>query len=326
MRMAIVYPTTIQCIEKMASLYDDLSVIVMDGYGTLEGARRGISKRLEPLGLSDHVQVLSEHDERARDYDVLLDSLETRHYLPRWWEDCTDWHGPRIIKILWKKPYKPELTPERVEVLKHSILSTENDSNRKMWEDAIGVRVYEALYYPGDWWFNTEWIGDREELVFVLSHSAKREKIGSNEKDGLYDFREVARLCPGYHWDGDEEGRPSSKDMAAQLAHFRCYTNLDRPASTRPLCIVFTEMMALGMPIIIRNYPEHDYIRYVDGNGFICESNEEVAKMARKLISDRGLAESFSARSKEIAEQRFSKATVLKQWDILLERALQCRE
>jgi len=325
MRIAIAYPTTIQLIEKMASLYDDISVIVLDGYSTLEGVQWAVPRRLRPLGLESHVEILSEHDERAREYDVLLDSLETRHYLPRWWEDCEAWHGPRIVKILWKRPYKPELTPARMEVLKRSVLSTENDSNRKMWEEATGLDVYEARYYPGDWWFDTEWVGDREELVFVLTHAKSREKNDANSKDGLHDFWEVRRLCPGYHWDGDAEGHPSSNNMATQLARFRCYTNLDRPVSSRPLCLVFTEMLALGMPTIVRNYPKHDYVHYIDGNGFVCESNQEVADAASRLIADRGLAEACSVRSKEIARRHFSREVILGQWDVLLEKAIQCQ-
>ena len=332
MRVLIPWPTTIQLIEKAASTLLPRHTItvfpLVERLGAYGGSYAGIKRKLPPelASVGYDVAFLDSltPDQARGKYDLLIDSWETRHYYPEWRERCLDWQMPRLIKVLWKT--QPETDAAALDLFRCSAISTEAPSNTARWLAAIDAPVTTLLYYPGDWWFDTPWRGVDARLLFVLTNLKSRQRINAHVKAGYTLFRSLQKQgLPGYHYDGHGGARLPPLEMARRLAQFRAYANLDLASSTRSLCLVFFEMMALGVPTLVIDRPQLDYWRYVeDGvDGYRCADWHELLARARQVLGSTTLARRLSDARKERAREVLDKDRLLVQWEAVFDVAVQ---
>lgn len=321
MKVAIVFPAHVSVIEKTAALFGSLDVINVDPQDeTVAGDLAIKQERLicEGPELGFETRWINLEDANLDEYDVLIDFWEARRTAPSWREKSLTISVPRIVKISWFKPYTlGPLSHGEMEMLNRSVIACDSWVAATAWERATGLDVRHLFWYPGDWWFDAEWTGEDERLLYILAGAYKwRGGMKENKQgDRFWLWHEVAEQVPGYHLDGGEQYR-TSLQLADEVRHFRCHTNLDTHMSSRHLCLAFTETLAAGVPQLIINRPEHDYHDFVyDGvSGFVCESVDELVTMAKLLLDDHDMAKEMSEQTKEIARRDFSRDVLLPVW------------
>lgn len=321
MKIAVSFPTTFQLIEKLGDLFGELHLIGFNGEYTSE--KRYETELPNDLGIKLHFR--REHYSKIdpNEYDLLIDSWETRNYNPEWREWSMKWRIPRILKILWSaKPERIGLSEKEIGIFSHSVVSTENFFLEKRWKDVGMPHTKVLLYPPGSWWFDGEWSGKENKLLYVLSGiGAWRDTVST----GFDIWKEIERMLPGQtlHQDGYKNFL-SSKDLSNLFRKHRCYANLDHTHKARPLCLMFTEAISAGTPPIILKCQYTDYDHYIknDVNGFICESASEVANSAKKLMNDYELAKDMSYKTRQIAQDNFSNDVLKPVWDEAIDLAV----
>lgn len=321
MKIAVSFPTTFQLVEKLGGLFGELHLIGFNGEYSSE--KRYETELPNDLGMKLHFRREHYSEIEPNEYDLLIDSWETRNYNPEWREWSLKWRIPRILKVLWHaKPERIDFSEEEKEILSQSLVSTENFYLEEKWKSAGFDYTKVLLYPPGPWWFDGEWTGEVERLLYVLSGvGAWRDTVST----GFEMWQKIERLLPDqtYHQDG-YKNYVSSRGLAKMFRKHRCYTNLDRTHKARPLCLVFTEAISAGTPPIVLNCEYTDYARYIEHgiSGYICENASHVAECAKKLLEDRDLAESMSNKIRSVARDNFSEEVLKPVWDEAIQQAV----
>lgn len=317
MKIAVSFPTTYQLIEKLCVLFDEIDIIGFNGeYCNQE---KKYNNELKKKGAKINLHRENYDDINPYQFDLLIDSWETRFYNKGWRKSSLLWKIPRILKILWyKNPEKIEFTDKEISIFNRSIVSGENKVITDRWKNIGMANTKILLYPPGDWWFSGLWGGNIRKALFVLNVNNFRNIVTT----GLGDWQKICNELPDntFHQNASEN-KLTSLELADFCKRFRCYVNLDQTKNARPLCLVFTEMISAGIPPLIIRCPGTDYYRYIENgkSGFICKNIEDMIDKIKKLLNDYDLSKSMSDRTRKIARENFSKSVLKPHWDEAIE-------
>lgn len=321
MNVAMIYPAHVSVIEKTAALFGNLDVLMVSE--THDANRGRIEKEGSELGFSTRWILLEEAN--LGSYDVLVDYWESRQWEPRWRELSWEIDVPRIIRVGWFSPGTISLEPRDREMFARSVVTTESMVAADQWV-AAGVRdAYFLPWYPGDWYFEQEWTGEDARALFVLA-GAYEWRGGPDRQPRLRDWLKLTESVPGFHLDAADRYR-SSLELAGEMANFRCYVNLDCAASSRHLCLSFTEALAVGLPCLVIDRPEHDYRIHIRHgvSGYVCRDLADLMERAMALIEHYELAAWMSDATKALARKWFGREAVMEQWELAIATAQQAR-
>lgn len=319
MKIALSFPTTFQLVEKVGALFEELYLIGFNGDYSSE---KRYKREFPELGIKTHFRTEHYSEIDPHEYDLLIDSLETRRFNPEWREYSMDWDIPRILKILWDaNPGRIKFTDKEMEVFNKSVVSTENYTLAKTWSDAGMEHVEVLLYYPGWWWFDKEWTGEIDKALYILTGIGKWRDVKST---GYYIWKDIEKELPNntFHQDGSAKFL-DSKGLSKMCKKHRCYVNLDNSPKARPLCLVFTEAISAGIPPIVLDSPYTDYHKFIeDGvSGFICKDTSDVVDKIKILLRDHSLAKSMSDNISMTAKDHFSKKIIKSKWESVIKKA-----
>ena len=327
MKIAVLSPTTIQFVEKMASLYPGREIAVVgpkpnDAFGWNDYARR--AAEWDKLGLRiayDH-RPYGEIDFSA--YDVLIETYETLEMEPEWRAHCARYECPVVVKACWTKaPYVPDLPcPEDYyDKVRDAPLLLEMPAHAPNWESS-GFSDVNLVFNPvGQWWFDAEWTGADGRAVMVLSG---KDKWRRKAHHGLDLFDRLAADFPGrVHLHDGAVDYKTSAEMAQMLARARVFLVLDEAygQGERPLSLVFTEALSAGCPVAARDAPGLSYKDYIDGNGVAARDYGALKDYVGRCLDDLAFARAQSAASRSIALRHFSPAALQPQYEAIFARA-----
>lgn len=322
MKIALSFPTTVQLVEKVGAIFKEIHLIGFNGEYA-DNENRYHNDEFEKLGIKIHYHPEPYDDLNPKDFDLLIDSWETRVYRKEWREESLRWNIPTILKVLWFAYPKEEakLTEDEISKLNKSVVSTENYVLADRWK-SVGLNNVEVLLYPpGNWWFENEWIGEDDRILYILSGVGKYRDVVSTGFD-LWNEIELALPNKTYHQDG-QKNYISSMDLSLMVKKFRCYTNLDRGLQARPLCLVFTEALSAGIPPLIIRRGNVDYHRYIENgvSGYICDDLHELIEKTKVLLRNHDLAKGMSIETRNIAKKHFSEDVLKPKWDAAIRLA-----
>ena len=310
MRTGIIYPTVAALVEKMSTMFPGLTVIgpPCDDLYTWDKRILATAKAIDrqpewkELGLDLTFEEKPYTECDFSKFDLLIESVETFNYAAEWKNHCHRIECPTIVFVCWydNPGYLPENYREKI---KNLPILLGMPSTLPAWQS-----VYpQSRVVPvpvGEWWFEREWTGVREEALFVLAG----KDLWRPEKSvcGVDIFERLSERFPGkmHHHDGAMEFK-TGKQMAEMFSEYRLFVNLDN-AGARPLCTSFTEALAAGMPVMARDLPGLSYHDYIDTNGLCTDSFDAMCQMLQWCFSRQDRAMKYSRRSREIAKEHFS--------------------
>ncbi len=82
------------------------------------------------------------------------------------------------------------------------------------------------------------------------------------------------------------------------------------PSRREGFGLVVLEANACGLPVIVMNHPNNASVELIEGNGFVCDDEEEMAERISQLLTDNELREEMSMRALDYA--------INYDWDILI--------
>jgi hypothetical protein len=318
MKVAVLSPTTSQLVEKMAALFPE----GIDFIGPQSDDRHywnNCHLRIDAwreLGLKIRIIEKPYDALDFHGYDLLIESVETFQYSKEWAKHCLRLECPIVLKACWTHEPKALLPPEYVKKVRDFPLLLEMPAHAANWT-AARFRDVNVIPNPvGDWWFQREWTGQKEQVLFVLS--GKESWRGLTDKEswkgdpgwtGLDLWERLCSRFPGktYHHDGDKAYR-TPQQMTELFAESRAFVNLDKPCGfgERPLTLAFTEALSAGLPVAARDLPGLSYRQYIDTNGVCSDEFEVICSFIEKCFTDIRYARTCSVRSREIARNSFS--------------------
>ena len=311
-KVAVSFPTTYQLVEKVGVLFKEIDLIGFNGGYSNQESR--YKREFDSLDIKVNLRRENYSEINPEDYDLLIDSYETRQYNPAWAKLALNWKIPKILKILFKNPEYVKFSDEEFSSFNKGVVSPETLFFAEKAEEKGFKHVFPLFYSPGPWWFENEWTGEVDKALFLI----KVHSLRDTTTVGLSDWGKIAENLPDntYHHNGSGQAFKTSKDLAEFCKKFRCYVNLDQGKNARPLCLVFTEMISTGIPPIVIKRPNTDYHHFIRNgeSGFICEDLQEVISKIEVLIKDRALAESMSKKTRQIAYDNFSEEVLKPKW------------
>jgi hypothetical protein len=312
MNVALLYPTVAALCEKMAAIFPGLTVVgpPCDDLGKWD-------KRILPLASAIGRQVEwkelgldIQFDERPysqidfSNYDLLIESVETFNYSADWRKHCERVECPIITKVCWTDNLR-DFPASYIERVKKFPLLMEMPAHLKIWKESQFEDVTLVPNPVGDWWFEKEWTGKKEQALFVL---AGKDIWRPADKTvcGVDLWERIEKEFPGrtYHQDGGVNFK-TGRQMTELYAESRVFVNLDRQ-DARPLTTSFTEALAAGMPVVARDLPGLSYRPFIDNNGVCTDSLRDMCGFIDQCLSDLGYARACGERSREIARSAFS--------------------
>jgi hypothetical protein len=310
MKVGLLYPTVGALCEKMASIFPGLTVIgppcddLNKWPKEILPLAKAIDRQAEwkELGLDITFEEKPYSECDFSKFDLLIESVETFNYAADWKNHCHRHECPTIVFVCWYD--NPSYLPAnyREKISKVPILLG-MPSALPAWQ----LEYPQAKVVPvpvGDWWFQNEWTGKREEALFVLAG----KDLWRPEKSvcGVDIFERLSERFPGkmHHHDGATDFK-TGKQMAQMFSEYRVFVNLDNQGA-RPLCTSFTEALAAGMPVVARDLPGLNYKNYIDENGVCTDEFEKMCDFLCMCFSGVGYTKYASNRSREIAMQNFS--------------------
>lgn len=325
MKVGVLYPTTWQLIEKMASLFPQGIEVV----GQLSDDRHywnDPNRKLEEwkeLGLKVSLNLGSYAEIDFSRYDLLIESAETFSYSKDWAEHCFRVECPILLKVCWSKdPASVPLPKKYIKTVREFPVLIEMPAHAKAWR-AAGFKDVNVIFNPvGDWWFNKEWTGDEERILFILSGT--KAWRGDPSLHGFDIWDKLCQRFPGntYHHDGHESYK-TSKQMVELFCKSRVFVNLDKPygQGERPITLAFTEALSAGLPVVARDLTGLNYKDFIDGNGVCTNDLEIMVSFIRKCLDNPEFAQACSKRSREIAQRIFSYDSLKPKYQELMERS-----
>jgi glycosyltransferase involved in cell wall biosynthesis len=330
-RIAVLSPTTIQFVEKMAALNFETGIDVVGPPHPDEWGWNNYERRMDEwrrLGLDVRLDLRPYQDIEFAEYDLLIETYETLFIEPSWQDHCHRYECPTVVKVCWTRSPHPRIPPTYFDKIKALPTLLEMPAHLPHWE-TCGFSDVNLVFNPvGHWWFDKEWTGDGENAVMVLSGKDKwrlRGVGGSREHHGLDLFECLSQDFPGklYLHDGAETYR-SSQEMAELLSRARVFLSLDEPwggEGERPLSLVFTEALSAGCPVAVRDLAGTNYKDYVDGNGIATNNYEDLRNFVGSCLRDLEFAKKCSSISRSLAAKFFSESALSAQYETIFSRA-----
>lgn len=311
MKVGVLSPTTSQLVEKMAGLFPD-GVDLIGPQADDRHYWNNCHLRLDgwrELGLAVNIVEKPYSALDFHDYDVVVESVETFQYSRDWGNHCLRLECPILLKACWTNRPDELLPPEYLKKVRGFPVLLEMPAHAQNWTAAKFQDVNVIPNPVGDWWFQSEWTGENEQVLFVLS--GKDSWRGTDLSIVGVDLWE--KLCarfPGktYHHDGHKTGYRTPREMTQLFSQSRVFVNFDRPfgQGERPLTLAFTEALSAGLPVAARDLPGLSYKQYIDLNGVCSEDFSAICAFIEKCLTDLEYARKCSLRSREIARQSFS--------------------
>jgi glycosyltransferase involved in cell wall biosynthesis len=321
-RIAVLSPTTIQFVEKMACLNPDAGIDVIGPPPTDQFGWNDYHRRIDEwrdLGLSVRLDLRPYVEIDFTGYDVLIETFETLFMESSWREHCTHDQCPVVVKACWTR-HPIEAPAEYIDKIKALPILLEMPAHVGNWE-TCGCRDVNLVFNPvGQWWFEKPWTGADNQAVMILSG---RRHWRREEHHGLDLLERLADDFPGqvHLHDGAEEYR-TSREMTELLRGARVFLALDKPYGNgeRPLSLVFTEALSAGCPVAARDLPGLSYKQYIDGNGITTNDYSTLRDFVGRCLNDPDFAAACSTRSRTIAEALFSGEALWPQYRQVFER------
>jgi hypothetical protein len=323
-RIAVLSPTTIQFVEKMAALNLETGIDVVgpphpDQWGWNHYERR--MSEWQQLGLDVRLDLRPYEEIDFSHYDVLIETYETLFIEPVWQQHCHRYECPTVVKACWARSPFPGIPLQYFDKIKTLPILLEMPAHVEHWESS-GCRDVNLIFNPvGHWWFETEWTGAAKNAVMVLSG---KNEWRQQQHHGLDIFERLSADFPGrlYLHDGFENYR-SSEEMAVLLSRARVFLALDQPfgQGERPLSLVFTEALSVGCPVVARDLPGLSYKDYIRGNGVATNNYEKVRDFVGRCLADLDFARACSRISRSIAEDLFSTRALQPRYHAIFGRA-----
>ena len=324
-RIAVLSPTTIQFVEKIACLdppggIDVIGPAPSDRFGWNDYERRAPEWR--DLGLNIRLDLRPYAEIDFSRYDLLIETFETLFLDESWPAHSTHYSCPVVVKACWTR-HPMEAPDGYINKIKSVPLLLEMPAHVANWE-TCGFRDVNLVFNPvGHWWFEKPWTGADGRAVMVLSG---RNQWRQQQHHGVDLLERLSADFPGqiYLHDGAETYR-TSREMAELLRGARVFLALDEPYGNgeRPLSLVFTEALSAGCPVAARDLPGLSYKNYIGGNGICTDQYELLRDFVGKCLTDYDFASECSRMSRALAETLFSPAALLPQYEQVFERARQ---
>jgi glycosyltransferase involved in cell wall biosynthesis len=322
-RVALLSPTTIQFVEKMACLSPGSEIDVVgpppsDSFGWNDYTRR--TEEWRQLGLNVRLDLRPYSDIDFGQYDVLVETFETLFLEPTWRDHCAHRDCPVVVKACWTR-HPMEAPTAYLDKIRTVPILLEMPAHVQNWE-TCGCRDVNLVFNPvGQWWFEEPWTGADNRAVMVLSG---RSKWRQQQHHGLEILERLETEFPGqiYLHDG-AENYLTSRQMAELLHGARVFLALDEPYGNgeRPLSLVFTEALSAGCPVVARDLPGLSYKNYICENG-VCTSNYAVLRdFVAQCLEDWEFANACSCKSRAIAERLFAAQALLPAYKNVFKRA-----
>jgi hypothetical protein len=256
-------------------------------------------------------------------YDLLIESVETFGYSKDWREHCERIECPIVVKACWTRSPVDLVPPAYLEKTRGLPVLLEMPAHAAVWR-AAGYSDVNVIPNPvGEWWFEREWSGEKEQALFVLS-GADDWRGKDPSLFGLEIWDAISRQfpCRTYHHDG-HVSYLTSREMTDLFGSSRVFVNLDRPygQGERPLTLAFTEALSAGLPVVARDLPGLSYKSLIDGNGVCTNDINAMCAFIERCLTDREFARARGRRSREIAVAAFSQTTLRPRYDEIIERA-----
>jgi hypothetical protein len=258
-------------------------------------------------------------------YHLLIESVETFAYASSWRQHCHRLECPILLKACWTRS-PSELVPDAyLEKTRHFPVLLEMPAHAPAWR-AAGYSDVNVIPNPvGQWWFDRDWSGKKEQALFVLSGANDLQWRGSDPSwFGFEIWEQISRAFPGrtHHHDGNV-AYLTSREMTDLYAESRVFVNLDRPygQGERPLTLAFTEALSAGLPVVARDLPGLSYKTLIDGNGICTNAVQEMLDFIERCLTDREFAGERGRRSREIGLAAFSQSALRPRYDEIIDRA-----
>ncbi len=329
MRVGLVYPTVAALCEKMSALFPGLTVIGPPCDDLNKWDKRILplaqaNARVEEwkeLGLDIHFEEKPYSECDFSKFDLLIESVETFYYAADWKNHCTRVECPILVKTCWINQIDDFIVPY-MEQMKAFPLFLEMPSHLDFWKHSHFRDVTLVANPVGDWWFEKEWTGKKEQALFVLA-GKDIWRPADITVCGVDLWQRIEKEFPGrtYHHDGGVNFK-TGRQMTELYSESRVFVNLDRQ-DARPLTTSFTEALAAGMPVVARDHPTLSYKQFVDGNGITTNDFERICKFLDWCFLDLEYARSCSVRSREIGKASFSTEAIRPAYEAAALRARQ---
>lgn len=320
MKVGLLYPCVGALVEKMAALFFGLTVIGPPCDDLYKWDKRilplakanGRIEEWKELGLDIRFEEKPYSECDFSKFDLLIESVETFNYSADWKNHCHRVECPILVFVCWydSPGYLPGNYAEKI---KKFPIFLGMPSAEIAWKE-----VYpQAKFVPvpvGDWWFDREWTGKREEALFVL---AGKDIWRPADKTvcGVDLWERLCERFPGrmHHHDGATDFK-TSREMAEMMSEYRVFVNLDR-SGARPLCTSFTEAICAGMPVVARDHPGLSYKNYIGSNGICTDDFKKMCAFISFCLDDLEFARYHSIESRRIGRRCFSRDAVMGFYD-----------
>jgi len=325
MKVAVLSPTTAQLVEKMAVLFPD-GVEVVGPQADNRHYWANCHLRLEQwreMGLKVSIK---EEPFEALDfsgYDLLIQSAEAFWFAKDWAKHCLRIECPILLKACWANTPIGYFPYEYIEKMRDFPVLLEMPAHVRNWTRA-GFRDVNFIPNPvGEWWFEREWTGEKEQVLFVLAgkDSWRPADLAVN---GVEWWEKLCKRFPGrtHHHDGHVAYK-TPVQMTELFCESRVFVNFDTPYGfgERPLTLAFTEALSAGLPVAARDLPGLSYRQFIDSNGICSNDFDAICSFIDRCLTDKAFAKQCSLRSREIARSAFSYSSLRPKYDLLIARA-----
>jgi hypothetical protein len=324
MKVAVLSPTTSQLVEKMAVLFPE-GVELIGPQADDRHYWNNCHLRLgswNALGLKVTIKEQPFEDLDFGAYDLLIESAETFYYAKDWSKHCLRIDCPIVLKACWTNTPIGLLPSRYIEKVRNFPVLLEMPVHARNWRRS-GFRDVNFIPNPvGEWWFDREWTGEKEQILFVLS--GKDSWRGDSTVCGTDWWDKLCKRFPGrtYHHDG-HVGYRTPDQMAELFSQSRVFVNFDKPYGfgERPLTLAFTEALSAGLPVAARDLPGLNYRQYIDSNGLCSNDFEALSSFVERCLTDKSYAKDCSVRSREIGRLAFSYSSLRPKYEVLFSRA-----
>jgi hypothetical protein len=326
LKIGVLSPTTIQFVEKMASLFPGEPITVVgppnaDRWGWNDYQRRADEWRSLGLRIEFDLRPYAEID--FSPFDVLIETFETLEMDATWQEHCARFECPVVVKACWTKSPAQLCTEAYYQKIRDLPVLLEMPAHLPIWELA-GFSDLNFLFNPvGDWWFDTPWTGAAKQAVMILSG---KDHWRHTQHHGLDFLARLQARFPGrIHLHDGMADYKTSRQMSYMLSGARVFLALDEPygQGERPLSLAFCEALAAGCPVVVRDVPGLNYKDFITTNGVATNDLEAMCAFVERCLTDFEYASQCSAESRRIAREHFSTERLQAKYLEIFERARQ---
>jgi hypothetical protein len=309
LKVAVLSPTTIQFVEKLACLFPGEPITVVGPPNADRGGWHDYARRADEwrdLGLRIELDLRPYDQIDFSGFDVLLETYETLDMEPSWREHCARYECPVVVKA-GRTPEPGVNCPEPYyNKIKDLPVLLATPAHVPRWRMA-GFSDPTFLFSPvGDWWFDTPWTGVTQSAVMVLAGKSQWRDAGLH---GVDLFERLQARFPGrVHLHDGMAQYKTSRDMSYMLSGARVFLALDQPQGhgERAVSLAFTEALAAGCPVASRDLPGLTYKDFMTTNGVATNDFEALCGFVDRCLNDFDFAKDCSQESRRIAQENVS--------------------